>query len=57
VGEIFGKLPSTVQGNELPAAEQINQIVQGIDQYKKEIENLREHLTPETPREVKEQRK
>jgi FtsZ-binding cell division protein ZapB len=57
VGGIFEKLPSTAQGNELPVAEKIDQIVQAIDQYQKEIENLREQLTPTTPPAVKEQRK
>jgi uncharacterized protein YlzI (FlbEa/FlbD family) len=40
VGGIFEKLPNTAQGNELPVAEKIDQIVQAIDQYQKEIENL-----------------
>jgi chromosome segregation ATPase len=57
VGEIFGKLPSTAQGNELPAAEKIDQIVQAIARYQKEIEDLREQLTPTTPPAVKEQRR
>jgi hypothetical protein len=33
VGEIFGKLPSTAQGNELPATEKIDQIAHVIDRY------------------------
>jgi hypothetical protein len=41
VEDIFGKLPTTAQGSELPMAEQINQIVHAIDQYQKEIETLR----------------
>jgi hypothetical protein len=57
VGGIFEKLPSTAQGNELPVAGKIDQIAQAIDQYQKEIENLREQLTPTTPLAVKEQRK
>jgi Skp family chaperone for outer membrane proteins len=57
VGGIFDKLPSTVQGNEIPIAKKINQIVQEIDQYQKEIENLREHITPTIPPVVKEKRK
>lgn len=40
VEEIFGKLPTTVQGNELPATKKIDQIAQTIDQYQKEIETL-----------------
>ena len=40
VGEIFGKLPSTAQGNKLSAVENIDQIAQEIDRYQKEIEGL-----------------
>jgi thymidylate synthase len=40
VGEIFGKLPNTAKGNELPAIEKIDQIAQAIAQYQKEIRNL-----------------
>jgi chromosome segregation ATPase len=40
VEDIFGKLPTTAQGSELPVAEQINRIVHAIDQYQKEIETL-----------------
>jgi hypothetical protein len=40
VGGIFEKIPSTMQGNELPIAEKINQIEQAIEKYQKEIENL-----------------
>jgi hypothetical protein len=40
VGGIFEKLPNTVQGNELPVAEKIDQIAQAIEKYQKEIENL-----------------
>jgi hypothetical protein len=57
VGEIFGKLPSTAQGNELPTAEKIDWIAQEISQYQKDIEDLREQLTPTTPPTVKEQRR
>jgi hypothetical protein len=46
VGEILRELPSTVQGNELPTAENINQIRKEIDRYQKDIEGLREQLTP-----------
>jgi hypothetical protein len=41
VEEVFGKLPTTSQGNELPAVEKIDQIAQAIDQYQKEIKTLR----------------
>jgi archaellum component FlaC len=57
VEEIFGKLPSTAQGNELLATEKIDQIAQAIDQYQKEIENLRDQIRPTNPPAVKEQRK
>jgi hypothetical protein len=57
VGEIFGKLPNTMEGNELPATEKIDQIAQAIVQYQKEIGDLREQLTPTTPPAVKEQRR
>jgi hypothetical protein len=30
VGEFFGKLPNTAQGNELPATKKIDHIVQAI---------------------------
>ena len=55
--EIFWKLPATTQGNELLAAEKIDEIVQAIDQYQKEIETLRGQIRPTTPQAVKEQRK
>jgi archaellum component FlaC len=57
VGEIFGKLPNTAEGNKLPATEKIDQIVQEIAQYQKEIGDLREQLTPTTPPVVKEKRR
>jgi hypothetical protein len=57
VGGVFEKLPSTVQGNELPIEGNIDQIAQTIDQYQKEIENIHDHLTPTTSPIVKEKRK
>jgi DNA anti-recombination protein RmuC len=57
VEDIFGKLPTTAQGSELPAAEKIDQIAQAIDQYQKEIETLRGQIRPTTPPTVKVQRK
>jgi hypothetical protein len=57
VAGTYEKIPKAAQGEEIIAAEQIDQIAQKIDQYQKEIENLREHLTPTTPPTVKEQRK
>jgi hypothetical protein len=41
VGAVFEKLPSTAQWNELLVAGKIDQIAQEIDQYQKEIKNLR----------------
>jgi hypothetical protein len=57
VGGIFEKLPSTMEGNELPVAGKIDRIAQTIDQYQKEIENIHEQLTPTTPPEMTDQRK
>jgi len=57
VGGIFEKIPNTVQGNELPVEETIDQIVHAIEQYQKEIKNLWEHLTTTNPPVVKDQRK
>ena len=57
VEDIFGKLPTTTQGSELQAAENIDQIAQAIDQYQKEIETLHGQIRPTTPPAVKEQRK
>jgi FtsZ-binding cell division protein ZapB len=53
----YEKIPKTVQVTELTATEKIDQIVQTIDQYQQEIENLHEKLTPTTPPEVREKRK
>jgi hypothetical protein len=57
VEDIFGKLPTTAQGSELPATEKIDQIVQAIDQYQKEIKTLCGQIRPTTPPAVKVQRK
>ena len=57
VEEFFWKLPTTAQGNELPAAEKIDWIAQAIDQYQKEIETLNGHIRLKTPPTVKEKRK
>jgi hypothetical protein len=54
VEDIFGKLPTTAQGSELPMAEKIDQIAQAINQYQKEIETLRGHIIPTTPPSIKE---
>jgi hypothetical protein len=53
----YEKIPKNAQTTELTATEKIDQIVQTIDQYQQEIENLWEHLTPTTPPEVREKRK
>jgi predicted nucleic acid-binding Zn-ribbon protein len=53
----YEKIPKNAQTTELTVTEKIDQIVQTIDQYQQEIENLWEQLTPTTPPEVKEQRK
>jgi hypothetical protein len=57
VEEFFVKLPTIAQGNELPAAENIDQIAQAIDQYQKEIKTLHGQIRPTTPPAMKEQRK
>jgi hypothetical protein len=54
VREIFGKLQNTAQENELPATKKIDQIVQEIARYQKEIKDLQEKITPTTPPAVKE---
>jgi uncharacterized protein YlzI (FlbEa/FlbD family) len=57
VEEVFEKLPTTAQGNELPVAEKIDHIVQAIDQYQKKIETLHGQIRLTTPPPVKDQRK
>jgi predicted nucleic acid-binding Zn-ribbon protein len=57
VAGTYEKIPNIAQRDELTATEKIDQIAQEIDQYQKEIENLREQLTPTTPPAVKEKRK
>jgi DNA repair exonuclease SbcCD ATPase subunit len=57
VAGTYEKIPQAVQSEEITAAEKIDRIAQAIDQYQKEIENLREHLIPTTPPTVKEKRK
>lgn len=46
-----------MQEEEITMEEKIDKIVQEIDQYQKEIENIKEKLTPTTPLVVKEKRK
>jgi hypothetical protein len=57
VAGIYEKIPQATQRDEITSAKNIDQIVQAIDQYQKEIDNLWETLTPTTPPTVKEQRK
>jgi hypothetical protein len=49
----YEKISKNVQMNELTTKYRIDQIVQTIDKYQQEIENLWEHLTPTTPQEVR----
>jgi uncharacterized coiled-coil DUF342 family protein len=49
VVETYEKIPNTAQRAELIVAEKIDQIVQEIDQYQKDIENIHENITPTTP--------
>jgi hypothetical protein len=53
----YEKIPKTMQRDELIETQNIDQIVQEIDQYQKDIENLHQHLTLTTPLEVREERK
>jgi hypothetical protein len=53
----YDRIPKSTQTTEPTTMQKIDQIVQTIDQYRQEIENLQEQLIPTTPPEVKEQRK
>jgi archaellum component FlaC len=53
----YEKIPQATQNKEIATTKKIDRIEQEIDQYHKESNNLREHLTPTTPPTVKEQRK
>jgi hypothetical protein len=57
VAGTYKKIPQAAQGEEIIAAKNIDRIAQAIDQYQKEIENLREQLTPTTPSTMKEKMK
>jgi len=50
--EVFTKIPKSVQEAMRSGEEQIQIIVQILEDYKKEIEDLNENLTPTTPLEV-----
>ena len=52
----YERIPNNMQIAEPNTVQKIDHIVQTIDQYRQEIENLRKQLIPTTPREVKEQR-
>jgi hypothetical protein len=54
---VYDIIPKSVQIEEPMMTQKIDQIVQTINQYMKDIENLQEQLIPTTPLEVKEQRK
>jgi predicted nucleic acid-binding Zn-ribbon protein len=53
----YNRIPNNAQATERSAEEKINLIAQTIDQYRQEIEELKERLNPTTPPEVREQRK
>ena len=53
----YKKIPQATKREEITTTENIDWIVQAIDQYQKETENLREQLTPTSPLAMKEQRK
>jgi hypothetical protein len=57
VAGTYEKIPQAAQSEEFATTKKIDRIAQEIDQYQKEIENLREQLTPTTPPTIKEQRK
>jgi hypothetical protein len=57
VAGTYEKITQTAQGEEITGLEKIDQIVQAIDQYQKEIDNLLEEITPTTAPVVKEKRK
>jgi hypothetical protein len=54
---MYNRIPNNAQAAERSAEEKINLIAQTIDQYRQEIEELKEKLNPTTPPEVREQRK
>jgi hypothetical protein len=49
----YEKIPKSVQIENPTMMQKVNQIVQTIDQYRQEIENLWEHFIPTTPPKVK----
>jgi hypothetical protein len=57
VAGTYENIPQVVQSDEITSVENIDRIVQAIDQYQKEIENIWEKFIPTTPPSVKEKRK
>jgi hypothetical protein len=53
----YNHIPNNVQGIERSEKEKVNLIAQTIDQYIKEIEELKERINPTTPPKVREKRK
>jgi hypothetical protein len=52
----YNCIPDNAQTSEKSAKEKINLIVQTINQYKQEIDELKKRLNPKTPLEVREER-
>jgi hypothetical protein len=57
VTTVYNHLPDSMQAESPSTEEKLNNISQTIDHYRKQIEELKEKLTPTTPPEVREQRK
>jgi hypothetical protein len=53
----YNCIPNNAQATERSAKEKIIVVTQTIDQYKHEIEELKERITPTTPPDIREQRK
>jgi hypothetical protein len=53
----YEKMPNNVHMVKLTTKKNINHIMQKIDQYQQEIENIHEKLTPTTPPKIREKRK
>jgi len=57
VATAYDRILNSMQIAKSTTAQNIDHIVQTIDQYRNDIENLKEQLIPTTPLEVKEQRR
>jgi predicted nucleic acid-binding Zn-ribbon protein len=57
VTTIYNHLPDNVHAESSSTEEKLKMIAQTIDHYRKQIEDLKEKLTPTTPPEVREKRK